>query len=158
MQNPNPELAGRIAILENDRQNYTTALATLDRSEGYRIFRKILGITLEALCYIAALIAVVAIIILAGIRDELIAEAFRSHPFIAGTEFGETAKTELYELFYIMQAVVGVLAAGMIFVAYLAGKVRRRNNSIKNLKVILRNALLSTENQLIRAREIMGQS
>jgi hypothetical protein len=105
---------------------------------------------------VAFILSILSVIIMFNVRDEVIDEAFRRHPFLAGTELGEKAKEELYNLFTVMQAAMGFIGICLLFVGYLAGKVRNRNNSIRSLRELMKNALRSTEEQLARAKQVQS--
>lgn len=142
------EIASRIASLEAELDRYRKAFDTVKRSNGARIFRKTVGIFLEVVAYLVS-IACPFVIILIEIAES---EAMRKlENVLIGYE--RHVASLVHNSFFAMQLLAGLVMLFALFTGYLLTKVRRRNNTVKDLTILLESALQSTEANLKKARQ-----
>jgi hypothetical protein len=142
------EIASRIATLEADIENYRKAFGTVKRNNGTRLFRKAIGIIFEIIAWLVTISCPILVVVIgigesetmARLQDNLIGY----EPHIASL---------VHRSFFVMQALVGVIMLFSSFTAYLLTKVRRRNNTVKDLTLLLENTLQATEINLKKAKQ-----
>ncbi len=141
------EIAARISTLEAEEQKYSMALARVRRNNGYRVFRKVVGV----ICFLLFIAAVIAIFMIAEVKTDVLKTLLLGHPLVKTTEFAVDTSNMIDWLFFCVQVLTGIVAASMAFLTYLLAKVRIRNNTIKELTDLLEGMLAETTGQLKRA-------
>ncbi len=147
------EIAARISTLEAEEQKYALSLTQVRRNNGYRVFRKVIGVILEILCFLLFIAAVIAIFMIGEAKMELLKTLMLDN-VLAGIYEPSARVIEMIDwLFFSLQVLAGAIAACMAFMTYLLAKVRIRNNTIKELSDLLEGMLHETSEQLKRARQ-----
>lgn len=142
------DISARIASLESDLHKYREAFNTVKRNNGTRLFRKVIGIIFEVVAYLVA-IASPFIIAAIGVAES---ETMRKlENALIGYE--RHVASLVHNSFLAMQLLAALVMLFALFTGYLLTKVRRRNNTVKDLTTLLENTLQATELNLKKARQ-----